>query len=148
MKLSNIIKIPVLVAAALLIAVSVFSASQKEETRFVAAVKKAIADKDAKAFRELYYREGEDEFIRTVSDKVTSGLVTMKVDDIKLIGAPAKTNQYEFAHKGTTYKPNLAVIQQIEISHSSVEPKMTGKVTIPVGEKDGKLFFPSMAPVK
>jgi hypothetical protein len=125
---------------------NVYSASPQEEARFLKAVESAFETKDAKAFLNLYCWDRVPPFIKSVSEKTAQVTVELKVDTITLVPASPETAKIEFVRDGVTYLSNLPVTKQIEVAHSYSGGK--GKVTIPVGEKDGKLYFATAAPKK
>ena len=124
------------------------SASPQEEARFLAEVKNAFEKKDPKAFLKLYCWDRVPDFIKSVGEKTALGLVELKVDSITLVAASTNMARGEFTRNGVTYRSNLPITRQIEVVHSSPEKKTKGKVTIPVGEKEGKLYVTSQAPAK
>jgi hypothetical protein len=140
-------KLYLLIAIAVLgVSFDAKSASSKEEARFLADVKSAFEKKDAKAFLNLFCWDRVPPFIKSVSEKTAPGTVGLKVDTITLVPASPETAKTEFVRDGVAYRPNLPVTKQIEVTHS--HPGGKGKVTIPVGEKDGKLFITTAAPSK
>jgi len=134
-------------SALLLLAPQLYAASPQEEARFLTAVKKAFATQDAKAFLSLYYWEGVPDSIKAVAERTTPRFLKLG-GTISLVPASSKTAKTEFVRDGVTYRFNLPVTKQIEVAHASPESKSKGKLTIPVGEKDGKLYITSQAPAK
>lgn len=142
-------KLHILIIAAMLgLVFNANSASTVEETRFLAAVQKAFENKDAEAFLSLYCWDRVPDFIKSASKKTNPVLMDLKVDSITLVDALPALAKSEFVREGVTYRPNLPVTKQIEVAHSVSEKKMKAKVTIPVGEKEGKLYITSAAPAK
>ena len=123
-------------------------ASPQEEARFLADVKSAIEKKDAKALLKLYCWDGVPDSIRSVVEKTTPRLLELKVESIALVAASPESAKREFVRDGVTYRFNLPLTKQVEVAHSSAEKKTNGKVTIPVGEKDGKLYITCTVPSK
>lgn len=121
-------------------------ASPQEEARFLAEVKSAFEKKDSKAFLSLYCWDRVTPFIKSVSEKTAPGTLALKAETITLAAAKPETANTEFVRDGVTYRPNLPVTKQIEVAHSY--PGGKGKITIPVGEKDGRLYITTAAPVK
>jgi hypothetical protein len=137
----------ILIAAASLgILFNAKAASPLEEARFLAEVTRAFEQKDAQAFLNLFCWDRVPPFIKSVSEKTASGTVGLKVDTINLVAASPEIAKTEFTRDGITYRPNLPVTKQIEVAHSYSGGN--GKVTLPVGEKDGKLFITTAAPSK
>jgi hypothetical protein len=124
------------------------SASPKEEARFLADVKSAFEQKDAKAFLKLYCWDRVPDSVRSVVEKTTPRLLELKVESIALVAASPELSKSEFVRDGVTYRPNLPITKQVEVAHSSAEKKMKGKAMIPVGEKDGKLYVTCTVPLK
>lgn len=139
-------KLVLLFSAIFVFSANAYSASSDEEARFLASVKSAFERKDARAFLDLYFWDGVPDFIRSVAEKTTPDLLDSNVDTIVLVTAAPETGK-EFVRNGVTYRNNLPVTKQIEVEHSPAS-KAKGKVTIPVGEKNGKLYITTAAPVK
>ena len=124
------------------------SASPQEEARILADVKSAFEKKDSKALLNLYCWDRVPDFIKSVSEKTTPGLLEFKVDSITLVAASPELAKIEFVRDGVTYRPNLPVTKQIEVAYSSPEKQMKGKATLPIGEKNGKLYITTAGAVK
>ena len=124
------------------------AASPQEEARFLADVKSAFEQKDAKAFLKLYCWDRVPDSVRSAVEKTTPRLLELRVESIALVAASPKLAKSEFVRDGVAYRPNLPITKQVEVTHSSAEEKMKGKATIPVGEKDGKLYVTCTVPEK
>jgi hypothetical protein len=141
------LKVNLLITTAVLgILFNTSAATPQEEARFLVEVKSAFEKKDSKAFLDLFCWDRVPPFIKSVSEKTAPATVALKVDTITLVPASPETAGTEFVRDGVTYRPNLPVTKQIEVAHSYAGGK--GKVTMPVGEKDGKLFITTAAPSK
>jgi hypothetical protein len=127
---------------------TVNSASPQEEARFLADVKSAFENKDTKAFLKLYCWDRVPDSIRAVVEKTTPRLLELKVVSIALVAAAPESAKSELVRGGVTYRPNLPITRQVEVAHTSAEKKTKGKATIPVGEKDGRLYVTCTVPSK
>ncbi|MEO7297598.1 MAG: hypothetical protein ABI042_03365 [Verrucomicrobiota bacterium] len=137
-----------IIGAIFSITLRAFSAAPAEEARFLGAVKSAFEKKDTKAFLGLYCWDGVTDFIKSVAEETTPETLAFKVGSITLVNAAPGTT-IEFVREGVTYRNNLKVTKQIEVTYSRESKlKVTGKIIIPVGEKDGKLFITTAAPAK
>ena len=84
--------------------------------------------------------------MKTMLTQQFSSMVQQPVTKLELV-APSPTLKTEYTRNGVTYRVNLAVIKQLKITFVTKSGDYTS-AAIPVGEKDGKLFFPTAAPVK
>ena len=123
-----------------------FSATPQEEARFLKAVTSAFDKKDSKAFLNLFCWDRVPPFIKSLTEKTAPDTVAVKVETVTLVPASPETAKIEFVRDGVTYRSNLPVTKQIEVAHT--HPGGKGKITIPVGEKDGKLYFTTAAAKK
>jgi hypothetical protein len=75
-----------------------------------------------------------------------SGMVQQPISRVELV-APDPKQTTEFTRNGVTIRLNLTVIKQLKITIVT-KPGDSASAAIPVGEKDGKLFITTTAPVK
>lgn len=121
-----------------------FAASPQEEARLLAAVKKAFETKNAKELLSLYYWSGVTPGDKQKIEESTSLLLEFQDRVLKVKFSPAAENANRtFDIEGKKYGPNLVVTQQIEVVHSE-NPRDSSSSTLPVAEKDGKLYLPGM----
>jgi hypothetical protein len=122
------------------------AASPEAEAHFVADVKAAFDTKDSSKLLSLVCWDGVTPEWKTMLTPQFSGMVQQKVSGVELV-APDPKQTTEFTRNGTTYRLNLAVIKQLKITIVT-KPGDSTSAAFPVGEKDGKLFIATTAPVK
>lgn len=123
-------------------------ASASEEIRVIASVKKAFETKQIQPIMDLYYWEGVSKKSRAkVAENILLELSSKPaIRSIQFI-EPKPNELTEFVHAGVTYRANLPIIKRLEIIF---EPRGAERLStqFSVGEKNGKLYFAQLAPVK
>ena len=122
------------------------AASPEAEAHFVAEAKAAFDTKDSSKLLSLVCWDGVTPAMKTELTEQYSGMVQQPVSKVELV-APDPKQTTEFTRNGGTIRLNLAVIKQLKITIVT-KPGDSASAAIPVGEKDGKLFIATTAPVK
>lgn len=136
----------------LLLSNSAFAASANEEARVIANVKKAFETKQAQPILDLYYWKGVSKKDRAKVSKSITLMVNSKgqITSIQFIG-PKPNGLTEIVRAGVTYRINLPITKRLEIKFKpkgDANFKNTSTSRFNVGEKNGKLYFVQLAPVK
>ena len=122
------------------------AASPEAEAGFIVDAKAAFDAKDSSKLLSLVCWDGVAPEMKTMLTKQFSSMVQHPVSKVELV-APSPTMKTEYTRDGVTYRINLDVIKQLKITWVPKSGDYT-TAAIPVGEKDGKLFFTTAAPVK
>jgi hypothetical protein len=148
MKTIRMIKYTIL-AIALLAAFSLpsIAANPEAKAQFIADVKVAFDTKDSTKLLDLVFWEGVSPEMKKMITQQMSGLVQQTVAQIELIALDPES-KLEYTRDGITYRPNLTVVNQLKITFKSDNPANPSSAAMPVGEKGGKLFITTAAPVK
>jgi hypothetical protein len=125
-----------------------FAASSSEEARVIANVKKAFATRQTQPILDLYYWEGVSQKDKgQVSKNISSEVNSEKtIKSIQFIG-PKPNALTEIVRSGVTYRINLPITKRLEIKFEKKDG-VTSTTRFNVGEKNGKLYFVQLAPVK
>ena len=122
------------------------AASPEAEAHFVADAKAAFDTKDSSKLMSLTCWDGVTSEFKTMQTQQYSAMVQSPISKVELV-APDPKQTTEFTRDGVTYRLNLAVIKQLKITIVT-KPGDSASAAMPVGEKDGKLFIATTAPVK
>jgi hypothetical protein len=118
--------------------------SPAEEARFLAAAKKAFADRDAAALASLTCWDRVPDKLRQSGKQHYERDVAQSATDITLTEPDPAFPDLDWTENGVTYHSNLPVIKQLKIIFAKGSRFGTG--VYPVGEKDGKLVLLEPAP--
>jgi hypothetical protein len=122
------------------------AASPEAEAHFVAEAKAAFDTKDSSRLMSLVCWDGVTPEMKKELTEQYSGMVQQPISRVELV-APDPKQTTEFTRNGVTIRLNLTVIKQLKITIVT-KPGDSASAAIPVGEKDGKLFITTTAPVK
>ena len=124
------------------------AASPESEAQFIANAKAAFDTKDSGQLLKLMCWDGVAPEEKNKINLPMSVLVKRPVKQIELV-APPDPQKLEYTRDGVTYRPNLVVIKLLMVTFKSDKTAdVSTPITFPVGEKDGKLFIATAAPVK
>ena len=126
-------------------------ASQEEEARFLAAVRKAFDARDASILDTLTCWDRMPEKAKRNLQGSYAALVAQKgvAYDFKLVEPELKFIDVDRKEDGATYRANLPITRQLNMKGIDTrDDKTLFLLCFAVGEKDGKLFLAGSAPVK
>jgi hypothetical protein len=136
--------VSVIIAALVIIASSLpldsVAANPDTEAGFIAQAKSAFDTMDSTKLLALVCWDDVPPEVKQSVSQQFANLMTLTPTNIELV-APDPKQKYEFSRGGITYRTNLAVTKQLEIKFKPGNPLNTDKASIPVGEKNGKLFI-------
>lgn len=135
-----------IVAAACLLASVVKAASPASEAQLVAQVKSAFESRDPAKLLALVCWDRVELGMRQGIERQFSNLVKLEPTRIELV-APDPNARYEYSRAGTKYRTNLAVTKQLRVEFKPNELNTT-EVTMPLGEKDGRVLITTAAPIE
>lgn len=126
-----------------------FAASPLEEARVIAAVKEAFTSKKPQPLLDLYYWVGVTESSKAaIATYMTSEVQrALTVAEIQFIEPDPKAIP-DFTQDGVTYRANLPITKNLEVKLTDVGKTQNITLRFQVSEKDGKLYFVTIAPIK
>jgi hypothetical protein len=123
------------------------AASPAAESQFISQAKAAFDTKDSARLLALVCWDNVEDSMKQGIEQQFRELVKLEPETIKLVPADPK-EQYEYSRGGVTYRTNLAVSKQLKINFKPGNPLNTTEATMPLGEKEGRLFVTTAVPAK